>query len=159
MKILSLWILFGILYFRCTLHLILWLVICVAMNMGEDQYKNVPNQTIPVILSLWLPPHIWGCSMPPPLPTRPQARDLHCLSFIASCNNQPSVTYSQHLTVYSTMKSVFITEGLKSLNAEFQAASPEASDAGKVGNSARRQSKGRKRILGHFRTLLALLLI
>ena len=56
------------------------------------------------------------------------------------------------------MKSVFITEGLKSLNAEFQAASPEASDAGKVGNSARRQSKGRKRILGHFRTLLALLL-
>ena len=57
------------------------------------------------------------------------------------------------------MKSVFITEGLKSLNAEFQAASPEASDAGKVGNSARRQSKGRKRILGHFRTLLALLLI
>ena len=57
------------------------------------------------------------------------------------------------------MKSVFITEGLKSLNAEFQAASPEASDPEKVGNSARRQSKGRKRILGHFRTLLALLLI
>ena len=31
------------------------------------------------------------------------------------------------------MKSVFITEGLKSLNAEFQAASPEASDPEKVG--------------------------
>ena len=57
------------------------------------------------------------------------------------------------------MKSVFITEGLKSLNAEFQAASPEASDPEKVGNSARRQSEGRKRILGHFRTFLALLLI
>ena len=94
--------------------------------------------------------------MPPPLPTRPQARDLHCLSFIASCNNQPSVTYCQHSTVYSTMKSVFITEGLKSLNAEFQAASPEASDAEKVGNSARRQSKGRKRILGHFSPVIDL---
>ena len=37
---------------------------------------SIKKPKLPVILSLWLPPHMWGCSIPPPLPTRPQARDL-----------------------------------------------------------------------------------
>ena len=38
--------------------------------------ESIKKPKLPVILSLWLPPHMWGCSIPPPLPTRPQARDL-----------------------------------------------------------------------------------
>ena len=39
--------------------------------------ESIKKTKLPVILSLWLPPHMWGCSIPPPLPTRPQARDLN----------------------------------------------------------------------------------